>query len=573
MTAAETPTLHRTVRVPFAGHRAGRWPLPHGQSNVFDWMPHEGTGAVFVVHADLPAGRTVDDVLDAAGALVSRHEGLRTVYEVGPGVERAQVVSRSGHVEVTLLELGPQARDRTWITDPPRPFDHGADFPVRMAVTTDAGVPVRAVFEFSHTVADLVGANIVLDEFVGLVASPADRTAGGHADQHRADPPAWQPADQAEYEQTPEARRRMTRTLDYWRRQLETMPPCLVSTPARREGEPEHRLATLRSTPVAAALAEIAKRARVTPASVLVTTTATLLCWWTGTDRAMLEALYSNRALPRMQNFVGSIAQSALVPFAPAPSFHETLRQTHLNIFNAYQYAYFDATAVEELVQSIGSQRGCQRHRDLVINDMSTSRGGVFDGRAGVPVRGTEVESGLETQTTGPVQLVILATRPTVVVGLTHDVRHVTTDEAAELLWSMERILLTAAERDIDYSMLGDLVGLDRVMRGDNWVEIDSAWIDLALSEQVLREATGDPYARIVLRNGPVGARSLVGYAAPADPRTGPRDVHRAIMATLGGRHGATAPDSYVLCAHPPRHPEDPAAWQAQPFRAAGTGR
>ncbi|WP_433688371.1 condensation domain-containing protein [Micromonospora carbonacea] len=564
MTAVETSTAHRTVRVPFAGHRAGRWPMPHGQSNVFDWMPHEGTGAVFVVHADLPAGHTVDDVLAAVGALVSRHEGLRTVYEVGPGVERAQVVCRSGAVEVTLLELGPQARGRTWITDPPRPFDHGVDFPVRMAVATDAGVPVRAVFEFSHTAADLVGANIVLDELVGLVASPAGAAAA---------PPAWQPADQAEHERTPEARRRMTRTLDYWRRQLETMPPCLVSTPARRQGEPEHRLATLRSTPLAAALAEIARRARVTPASVLVATTATLLCWWTDTDRAMLEALYSNRALPRMQSFVGSIAQSALVPFAPAPSFHETLRQTHLNIFNAYQYAYFDATAVEELVQSIGSQRGCQRHRDLVINDMSTTRGGVFDGRAGVPVRGTEVESGLATQTTGPAQLVILRTRPTVVVGLTHDVRHVTTDEAAELLWSMERILLTAAEGDIDYARFGDLVGLDRVERGDTWVEIDSAWIDLAESERVLREATGDPTARVVLRDGPVGTRSLVGYAAPADPRTGPRDVHRAIMATLGGRHGATAPDSYVLCAHPPRRPEDPAAWQAQPFRAAGTGR
>ncbi|MDG4817657.1 condensation domain-containing protein [Micromonospora sp. WMMD956] len=564
MTTVESSTAHRTVRVPFAGHRAGRWPMPHGQSNVFDWMPHEGTGAVFVVHADLPDGHTVDDVLDAVGALVSRHEGLRTVYEVGPGVERAQVVCRSGHVEVTLLELGPQARERTWITDPPRPFDHAADFPVRMAVATDAGVPVRAVFEFSHTAADLVAANIVLDEFVGLVASPADAAAA---------PPVWQPADQAEYERTPEARRRMARTLDYWRRQLHTLPPCLVSTPARRQGEPEHRLATLRSAPVAAALAEIARRARVTPASVLVTTTATLLCWWTDTDRAMLEALYSNRALPRMQSFVGSIAQSALVPFAPAPSFHETLRQTHLNIFNAYQYAYFDATAVEELVQSIGSQRGCQRHRDLVINDMSTSRGGVFDGRAGAPVRGTEVESGLETQATGPVQLVILRTRPTVVVGLTHDVRHVTTDEAAELLWSMERILLTAAEGDIDYDRFGDLVGLDRVERGDNWVEIDSAWIDLAESERVLREATGDPTARVVLRDGPVGTRSLVGYAAPADPRVDPRDVHRAIMATLGGRHGATAPDSYVLCAHPPRRPEDPAAWQAQPFRAAGTGR
>ncbi|MER5703140.1 condensation domain-containing protein [Micromonospora sp. NPDC002296] len=564
MTTAETSIARRTVRVPFAGRRSGRWPMPHGQGNVFDWLPHEGSGAVFVVHADLPAGHTVDEVLEAVGVLVSRHEGLRTVYEAGPAAERAQSVSRSGHVDVVLLELGPEARDRTWISDPPRPFDHGAEFPVRMAVTTDAGVPVRAVFEFSHAVADLVGASIVLDEFVGLVASPAARTVG---------PPVWQPADQAEHERTPEARRRMAKTLSYWRDQLHTLPPCLLSVPARRQGAPEYRLATLRSAPVAAALGEVAKRTRVTPTSILVTTMATLLSWWTDTDLAALESLYSNRALPRMQNFVGSIAQSAMVPFAPAASFDETLRRTHHAIFNAYQYAYFDATAVEEMVQSVGAQRGCQRHRDLVINDMSTTRGGVFDGRAGVPVRGTEVESGLDATTTDPVRLTILHTRPTVVVGLTHDVRHVTTDEAAALLWSMERVLLTAAERDIDFEKLGDLVGLDRVERGDAWVEIDSAWIDLVASERVLREAAGDPTARIVLRAGPGGTRSLVGYAAPADRRVGPREVHAAVMAALGGRHGAMAPDSYVLCAHPPCRPEDQAAWRTQPIRAAGSGR
>ncbi|MEU1601788.1 condensation domain-containing protein [Micromonospora matsumotoense] len=564
MTTTETPTAVRTVRVPFAGLRAGRWPMPHGQGNVFDWLPTEGSGAVFAGYADLPAGRTVDDVREAVGVLVSRHEGLRTVYEVGPGVERAQVVSRDGHVDLLLLELGSGAYDRAWISDPPRPFDHGTEFPVRMAVTTDGGVPVRAVFEFSHAVADLVAANIVLDEFVGLVASPADRVVG---------PPVWQPADQADYERTPEARRRMAKALTYWRHQLHTIPPCLLSVPARREGPPEFRLATLRSGPVAVAIDEVARRTRVTPASVLVTTVATLLSWWTDTDLAVLEALYSNRAQPRMQHFVGSIAQSALVPFTPASSFHETLRRTHLAIFHAYQYAYFDATAVEESVQSIGSQRGCQRHRDLVVNDMSTTRGGVFDGRAGVPVRGTEVDSGLDATTTDPVRLTILHTRPTVVVGLTHDVRHVTTDEAAALLWSMERVLLTAAERDIDLAELGELVGLDRVVRGPEWVEIDSAWIDVDASEQVLRAAAGDPTARIFLRVGPAGTRSLVGYAAPADPRVGPRELHAAVMAALGGRHGAMAPDSYVLCARPPRQPRDEAGWRAQPIRAAGAGR
>ncbi|WBB80489.1 condensation domain-containing protein [Micromonospora sp. WMMD882] len=564
MTTTETTIARRTARVPFVGDRSGRWPMAYSQSNVFDWLPYEGSGAVFVLHVDLPTDCALSDVLDAVGVLVSRHEGLRTVYDTGDGDGRTQQVSGSGHVDVLLLELGPQAHRRTGITDPPRPFDHGGEYPVRMAVTTDAGRPVRAVFEFSHAVADLVGAGVLLDEFVALVASPADRTVG---------PPRWQPADQAEYERTPEARQRMAKTLAYWRDQLHVLPACLLSVPARREGPPEYQLATLRSVPVAAALRTVAKRARVTPATALVTTMATLLSWWTDTDLAALDALYSNRSLPRMRDFVGSIAQSALIPFAPAATFHQTLWRSHLAIFNSYQHAYFDATAVAELVETVGVRQGCQRHRDLVINDMSTTRGGVFDGRAGIPVRGTEVESGLAATTTDPVRLTILQTEPVAVLGLTHDVRHVTGDEAAGLLWALERILTTAAERDFDLTELGAVAGLDRVVRGDGWVKVNSSWIDLVACGRALREAAGDPAARVFVRDAPGGVRSLVGCAAPPDRRIGPRELHAATVAGLGGRHGAIAPDYYLVCARPPERPDDQAAWQAQPLRTAGAGR
>lgn len=563
MTTAETSITRRTVRVTFAGGREGEWPVTLAQGNVFDWMGWEGHGAVFALYADLPSGHTVDEVLDAIGVLVSRHEGLRTVYDTSAATGRTQRVFRTGHIDVLLLELGSAAGDRIHITDPPRQFDHGGDFPVRMAVATDAGVPVRAVFEFSHVVADLVAAGIVLDELVELVAS-SERQVG---------PPIWQPPDQAEYERTPEAKRRMAKTLNYWARQMHELPACLLSVPARASGPPEFKLATMRSASVAVALREVSARTRVTPATVLVTTMATLLSWWTDTDLAALDALYSNRALPRMRNFVGSIVQSALVPFSTSSSFYETLGQTHAAIFNAYQYAYFDATAVAELVDSIGVQRGCPRHRDLIVNDMSTGRGAAFDRYGGGRPDVTEVASGLDTTTVDPLRLTILQTEPTAVLGLTYDVRHVTNDEAAAMLRSLERILTTAVERDVDVDKLGELVELDRVERDAGWAKVNASWIDVASSEAILREAADDPTARVFVRTGLGGVTSLVGYAAPADRRTGPRELHAAVMARLGGRHGVVASDSYVVCARAPQRPDSLSAWQEQPIRKAGSGR
>ncbi|MDG4828985.1 condensation domain-containing protein [Solwaraspora sp. WMMD1047] len=533
------------------------------QSNVFDWMAWEGQDAVFALYADLPAGHTVEEVLEAVGVLTSRHEGLRTVYESDGAAGWTQRVSRSGHVDVLLLELGAAARHRTRITDPPRTFDHGGDFPVRVAVMLENAVPVRAVFEFSHVVADLVAAGIVMDEFVELVAAP-QRSVG---------PPIWQPPDQAEYEQTPEAKRRMAKTLDYWRSQMQELPACLLSVPARTPGPSEYRLAGMRSASLANALQAVSTRTKVTPATILVTTMATLLSWWTDTDRAALDALYSNRALPRMRNFVGSIVQSALVPFACAPSFYETLQETRAAILNAYRYAYFDATAVAQMVDSIGVQRGCPRHRDLIVNDMSTGRGAVFDRRAGAQIGETEVECGLATTAVDPVRLTILQTEPIAVLGLTHDIRHVTNDEAAALLRSLEQVLITAAERDIDIDALGDTIELQRVERDAGWAKVNSSWINVATSEALLREAAGDPNARIFVQAGPGAAASLVGYAAPADPGAGPHELHAAVMAGLGGRHGVVAPDSYLVCATAPQQPESQAAWRAQPVRRAGSGR
>ncbi len=540
------------------------------QGNVLDWIAWDPGGAVFSVHADLPAGRTLDDVCEAVAVLVSRHEGLRTCYLADPDGERSQVVARSGQLEILLLELDDKALLRTQVTEPYRPFEHGKEYPFRAAVALDHGSPLRVIFEFSHLCADLVAGNIVLAEFAELMAAPAG---------HRARPRAWQPGDQAEHERTPAAVHRMAWTLDYWRAHVRDLPPCLLSVPARTPGPPEFRLAAMRSASASAALREISARTRISPATIIVSTITALLSWWTDNDTFAVDILYSNRSLPRMRDYVGTMAQSALLPFArTSSSLRETLHATQAAVLDAYRFAHFDGTSVAHMVESVGIRRGCERHRDLVINDMSVVGGETFHRdprpRSGAAAGETETEtetetaSGLETSAADPIRLTILRTRPTVLLGLSHDVRHVSDAEAVALLRSAERMLTTVAERDVDLDNLGVLLGLDPARRTAGWLRLNAGWVDLPTCERLFRQATGDQAARVFAEHG-----TLVGYSALPGRRIGLERLHTMAMAGLGGRHGAVTPDRYVICVEAPRSPDSHAAWQAQPVLMAGPGR
>jgi hypothetical protein len=561
-----TAVAARTVRVPFKGDRAGRWPVTLVQTDVFGWMVTGQDGTVFCLQADVPAGRTLEDVLAAVGALVSRHEGLRTRYAADPEGERSQTVPQAGHLDVLVLELGDQALRRTQVTEPFQPFDHAREYPLRVAVALGRGAPLRVLFEFSHLCADLMAGTIVLAEFAELMTAP---------DRHRARPRAWQPGDQAEYERTPAVADRMARTLDYWRAQVTELPPCVLSVPSHAAGPPEFRLAALRSAAASAALREMSVRTRISPATFIVSAFTTVLSWWTDNSTFTADILYSNRSLPNMRDYVGTIAQIALLPVArTAPSFLETARATNAAALNAYRFAYFDRTSVFHMIGAVGLRRGCERHRDLVINDLSTTGGGVFiqqEDPADVASATTETVSGLETTTIDPLRLTILRLKPTLLIALSHDVRRVSDAEAVDLLRSTERVLTAAAERDIDLGSPGDFgefLGLDPVRRSGDWLKLNVGWVDLPACERLFRLAARDRAARVFAEDG-----TLTGYTALPDQQISLECLHTMAMASVDGQHGAVTPDRYIICRQSPRSPDSHAAWQAQPVLMAGPGR
>jgi hypothetical protein len=304
-----------------------------------------------------------------------------------------------------------------------------------------------------------------------------------------------------------------------------------------------------------------------------VSAITTLLSWWTDNRTFAVDVLYSNRSLPHMQDYVGTIAQSALLPFSrTSSSFVETVLATHAALLEAYRFAYFDGTAVAEMVETVGVRRGCERHRDLVINDMSTIGGEAFlhreERQHNDDPADTECASGLKTSTVDPLRLTILRTQPSTLLALSHDVRYVPDAEAVALLSSTERMLTAAAQQDIDIDNLADFLGLNRPRRGEGWQRLNAGWVDVPACERLFQQVTGDNSARVFARDG-----TLTGYAAPDGQPVSLERLHTLAMASLGGRHGAVTPDRYVICAQAPRSPQSPAAWLTQPVLMAGPGR
>ena len=139
------------VPVEFAGERAGEGPLTLGHLDVCAWVSRipDHFYATLCVELPVPGVVSVDDVAEATGVLISRHEVLRTTYV--PGEQPRQRVAAAG---VQMLEVcslgeghwGPQDRPAVaealirWLHESPDPSS--ATSPACSAIPRD-GWPHR----------------------------------------------------------------------------------------------------------------------------------------------------------------------------------------------------------------------------------------------------------------------------------------------------------------------------------------------------------------------------------------------------------------------------------------------
>jgi Condensation domain len=579
------PATMRLVPVKFSGTRSGSGPLTLGQRNVLRWAVDQTTyGAVQWQTLNPAPGRPLDDVTRAIARLISRHESLRTLFVADASGEWTQQVTTSGELLVEVHESGGRL-DAAEVLVKQRlnaPFELDREWPIRAAVITSGGAPARVVLVLTHMAADFTSLGIIARDFRRLM-----RSNMGQAPE----PAVLHPLDQAELEMSPLARRRAEAALQYWETTLRGTPQCMLAVPGHLPADSSQRIATLRSRAVALALARIADRTQASQSLVILAAVATLLGLRTVNDRCLITAICANRFTPASADYVGTIAQDALIAAdLTAETFDGIIQATRSAALTAYYFSQYDVDRLWPIIDRVGENRGTEFHRDCVVNDLNSAAVQVQPGHAGsLPEGGNAANAMRDTRLvwtdTDPRPLlfyfeVFRLTPRDVSLSMWADQSRFPPAEVEDFLLAIERLLVAADRRDLPARDIGELAGIKPVLRDASWRQIDSCWVEMPAVQQLLDDVAasvpGIDAAQVFCTRDVASARTaeaLVAYASASGDRITPQILHAHCRQRLADRPTAMAPAWYVICDRPPDDRARLELWRRLPVRAEGSGR
>ena len=284
----------------------------------------------------------------AFDAIVRRHESLRTVF-----------FERDGHPLQRVLEPMPCPFDRIDLSDR---GSEGAMAAAETAVAAfgaeridlERGPLLRALLvrlgtdeDADDHVLTLVVHHIVGDSWsMGVIISELQQEYAAHAEGREAAiaPLPVQYPDFAEWQQSPEWQAVIRRQLDHWVRTLEGADPhlCIGGTGPRPEQRSfDGRSLVARLDPeVAQAVADGARRARVTPFVLLLSAYALLLAHETGSDDLVVGTDVANRRLPELERVIGFFVNllALRVRLDDAETVADFVHRTHAATLTAHEH-------------------------------------------------------------------------------------------------------------------------------------------------------------------------------------------------------------------------------------------
>jgi hypothetical protein len=413
-----------------AGGGVGRTTV--GQANVLRWLaddedPRAGVLPAFV---PVPPGHPVGDLAGVVERLVVRHEALRTVFPA-PGV---QEVRAAGTLELRVHDVPGDWRPAfaavVWAALA-EPADPTRDPPVRALAAVRGGEPCLLVLLISHAAVDAAGAAIVAADGAALLAG------------QELPPPGRQPRDQAVWEASGAGRRSHAGALAHWGRTLRRIPPAGLAEP-HPDGRPGQVELRMRSAALAAALPVVSARTGAGPSTVLLAAQAVLVAGRTGRADGAIVSICGNRFRSGWRDYVGPLAQDALIPYEVGGSFADVVRQVAATALAAYRHGQFDPAELWPLIERVDAERGTPFARDVVFNDLGAYTD-VAAPPAGPP--GPTVVEPLPARTL-PTRLVLTLAGLAggeVDLRIHADTRYVPDPEA--VLRGIERLVLDAAGR------------------------------------------------------------------------------------------------------------------------------
>ncbi len=561
----------RSEAVRFRGTRTVEGPMTLGQLNVDKWLRRSSTGRNMPAYAMqvLPIrpgpATTVADVADTISVLITRHEGLRTLFLDN---HRQRVVG-SGELPLHVLTVD-DATDPVVISKElddflqAQPYDSTTDLPVSVAVAVNADqVVVAGVMRCSHLAADHRGLVVIDEEIDTMLVDPAARVVGE---------PRHQPIDQAEAEGSGPLRQRADNALTYWRKRLQAMPanPYTVS---RRPGAAESGAMTMMSPAAARAVHGIEERTSLDPATAVLTAVLSVLSERTGSSSHTFPALSSNRFLDRrLSNYVGTLAVSALVDVdADWASFDELGERVRTATTRASLSALYDAYQLHSMAERIEHERGIAFNYfpPIFNNAASYARRGTAD-----PISDTaptEFTWRSMPPTSAPVRFDLWRIDHVLLLdGWTGDTDRVSQDEIRLMLLAVEWLLLAASDGDLDRQRISAIVGMAPIERNGGWLFLDSCWVELAEVQRLVDDLLAPGCSLVV---GDDEGQPLVAYIAATEEVSTPEAAHARCMARIASYPTAITPRHYVLCDRAPADPTNASAWRQRHILSQGPGR
>jgi hypothetical protein len=321
---------------------AANWPQLHwfvgwrvGQPRELLTTASAEKNLVTVVHPD---GVSTQDALNALRALVSRHEGLRTLVDCDGtwhGRQRLAPPPRTAaDLDPVVRVAGADQAADAFTEARTTAFRMAEEWPIRVVLSTD-GNSVREIgVVVDHGAVDAWGMRVLREDLGALLRGNAP------------DGEVAQPLEIAEWERSAAGARHLDRALGFWSDQSTGLRDVLADGPALPTwpvpDQAEFLSATLRSGELLDNAAAASKSLRVPMSAVFLAAFGTALAELADTPAVGVHALLVNRRTEAQRRSVSKMFMTSPVTVARA-GLRETATASYRQQLRAHDFAHVDS--------------------------------------------------------------------------------------------------------------------------------------------------------------------------------------------------------------------------------------
>lgn len=296
------------------GPGANRLPLSFSQQRLWFLCQLSPSSTAYnnpvAARLRISAERSVDPALleSAINELITRHESLRTTFELDDG-EPVQVVAsrlRIPLIYVDLRQLPADIRERKAVTilaeDAQRTFDLSRGPLLRVTLLRLGDDDYMLLMNLHHLVSDAWSIGVFLKEMLTIAL------ARKHGIEPCLPTLSIQYADFAMWQRQRMQGSIYERLASYWKQQLSPLPPMIVLPFARERTRDQHRGCShivAVSPELTTAVNEFARRVGTTPFVVLLTVFKLLLKRYTRFDDIAVGTPVANRTQRQVEGLIG----------------------------------------------------------------------------------------------------------------------------------------------------------------------------------------------------------------------------------------------------------------------------